>query len=245
MPTIIYSYLKFIKNIVSESYHSYSQISSNPNTPSTPTSSMPLRLQPVYGIGLETKLHEKIVHRMTGYHGLQAVKIGNNYFQRSEHDTAAMVILAISQVFFDSRLRNMGDKSLFKMLEDLGMESVSLFEKESDGPWGLSEKKVYTIVTVACWSACEHLAKIAHKMNIQDRQKYWKSYADIIKSMIMARAFSKDLNCFVGSFGGEDVDATLLLLPQFNFICKFFFLNPSPRPNKQINKQIPVLKPFI
>jgi hypothetical protein len=35
------------------------------------------RLQPVYGISLEDRLHEREMHRLTGYRGMGPVILGN------------------------------------------------------------------------------------------------------------------------------------------------------------------------
>eukprot|EP01027_Heterolobosea_sp_BB2_P018006 GEZU01025429.1.p1 GENE.GEZU01025429.1~~GEZU01025429.1.p1 ORF type:complete len:631 (-),score=142.81 GEZU01025429.1:205-2097(-) len=228
-------FLRYITNIIAEASSKFPSSAATPvpttpklsaapyyssaNSPSTTSSSaITNRLQPVYGIGLETKLHEKVMHRMPGYRGMGPVKIGNDYYKREEHDTSAILVLACTQVFFDKRLRAAGDLELFKHLEDLGQDAITLFDKASIGAWGMKEKKIYTTVSVVCWAACDHLEKIAKKLEKPERQMYWHTAAQELKSTIMKRAFNQELNSFVTAFDSDEVDASLLSLPQFNFI---------------------------
>lgn len=63
----------------------------------------------MYGIALETSLYEKEMHRLAGYRGLGPVRVGNRDYKAIQHDVYGHIILASTQMFFDQRLKNMGD----------------------------------------------------------------------------------------------------------------------------------------
>lgn len=67
-------------------------------------------LQPVYGIALEKNLNEKEMHRLAGYRGMGPVRVGTKDYSLVQNDVYGQVILATTQMFFDQRLKNLGDK---------------------------------------------------------------------------------------------------------------------------------------
>ena len=69
-----------------------------------------------------------------------------------------------------------------------------------------------------CWAACDHLAKIARRLKIEDRAKYWQETADRIHADICDRAWDKSKQAFTESFGRPELDASMLLLNHLGFI---------------------------
>jgi len=69
-----------------------------------------------------------------------------------------------------------------------------------------------------CWVACDRLAKIAARLGLADRVLFWRSAADRIHALINERAWSPKRNSFVAAFGGETLDASLLLLAELGFV---------------------------
>ena len=69
-----------------------------------------------------------------------------------------------------------------------------------------------------CWAACDRLAKIAAQLGLADRAAYWAGQADKIRRGILSRAWNAKLNSFTATFGGEDTDASLLLLAPLGFV---------------------------
>src|SRR3546814_13895377 len=78
------------------------------------------------------------------------------------NDGYGSVILASTQSFFDSRLENPGDVSLFEKLEGLGHQAVRLWNRPDAGLWELrTRQQVPTSSAVMCLSACDRLAQIS------------------------------------------------------------------------------------
>ena len=70
-----------------------------------------------------------------------------------------------------------------------------------------------------CWAGCDRLARIADRIGLHDRAQYWRSQAERIRAEIMERAYDPGRNTFVGSFGGSELDASLLLLHDLQFLA--------------------------
>jgi GH15 family glucan-1,4-alpha-glucosidase len=70
-----------------------------------------------------------------------------------------------------------------------------------------------------CWAACDRLAKVASRFGLDQRAQYWRGRADTIRERILASAWNPTLNHFADAFGGERLDASLLLLADIGFIA--------------------------
>ena len=176
-------------------------------------------LQPVYRISGSPDIDEREIESLTGYRGMGPVRIGNAAYTQVQHDVFGAAILAAAHVFFDQRLRNPGDETLFHQLEILGQHAAGSFDKPDAGIWefrGIA--KVHTFSSVMCWAACDRLARIANQLGLDERNSYWRRIADEMHTTICAQAWNEDLGCFVESFGGQDLDASLLLLAQLGFV---------------------------
>jgi len=177
-------------------------------------------LQPVYGIALETTLYEKEMHRLAGYRGLGPVRVGNKDYKVIQNDVYGHVILANTQMFFDQRLKNMGDHLLFERLEEIGEHAVKAYNQPDAGPHGLEGEsdKVHTYSAVMCWVAADRMAKISAHIKLADRASYWKSRAEEMHKVILEKSWSTSTKSFTTTWGGSEVDGFLLLLPQLGFL---------------------------
>ena len=177
-------------------------------------------LQPVYGIALEKRLTEKEVASLAGYRAMGPVRVGNQAYEHIQNDVYGSVILASTQFFFDERLVQPGSARLFESLEKVGEQAVKLFDRPDAGLWELRTKnKVHTFSAVMCWAGCDRLAKVAARLGNDGRAKTWRQHADHISGVIQKEAWDEKQNSFVESFGGTDIDASLLLLNEIGFLA--------------------------
>jgi len=176
-------------------------------------------LQPVYGVGLETALTEKILPQFSGYRGYGPVRIGNQAYEHFQHDTYGNLVLGASQAFFDQRLLAPPGVDDFRKLEFAGEQSFALYDQPDAGMWELRHRaRIHTSSSVMCWAACDRLAKIAAHLGLADRASLWRDRADQIKATILDRAWSEKRKAFVESFDGESLDASVLLMSEVGFI---------------------------
>jgi GH15 family glucan-1,4-alpha-glucosidase len=176
-------------------------------------------LQPVYGSTLEARLTEREINSLVGYRSMGPVRIGNQAFEHIQNDVYGSVILASTQSFFDQRLHHRGDVRLFERLERIGERAVKLYNKPDAGLWEYRGRaRVHTFSSVMCWAACDRLAKIARQLELPSRAGLWTRRANRIRETILKQAWNPRKQTFVESFGGEHVDASLLLLHELGFI---------------------------
>ena len=176
-------------------------------------------LRPVYRINGRPDMEERTIDTLAGYRGMGPVRYGNQAYVQVQNDVYGAAILASTHVFFDRRMLREGDEALFHRLEPLGEIARSVFDKPDAGPWELRNNEVvHTFSSVMCWAACDRLSKIAAQLGLTDRIGYWREAADGMQKTITERAWNSELNSFVQSFDGADLDASLLLLHNIGFL---------------------------
>jgi len=176
-------------------------------------------LQPLYGINGEAHVEERVIEALDGYRGMGPVRVGNMAFGQIQHDVYGAVVLAARQLFFDQRLANPGDAAMFARAEVLGARAMKTFGTPDAGPWEFrGTERVHTFSAVMCWAACDRLARIAAHLKIDDRSAFWRGGADSMRAQILTRAWNSRKLTFVSAFGGDDLDATALLLPDLGFV---------------------------
>jgi GH15 family glucan-1,4-alpha-glucosidase len=176
-------------------------------------------LQPVYGIGLESRLTERHVETLRGYLGNQPVRVGNQAYEHDQHDGYGSVLLAATQAFFDQRLRRPAGQHTFHRLETIGDQAFALHDVPDAGLWEFRTKaRIHTHSSVMCWAACDRLARIATQLNLTDRATHWQVRADRIRDAVLREAWNDSRGSFSAAFGSDDIDASLLLMHEVGFI---------------------------
>ena len=176
-------------------------------------------LQPAYTLAGDSRGEERVVDTLAGYRGMGPVRVGNLALFQRQNDVYGAVIMAISQFFYDARLTTPGDATLFARLEPLGEQASAVFERPDAGPWEFRGiEQVHTYSACMCWAACDRLARIAHHLGLSDRAAHWQARAAAMKSRILQHACSATDDSLVDSFGGSELDATALLLPELGIM---------------------------
>jgi len=176
-------------------------------------------VQPLYGIALEQGLPESIVEHLGGYRGMGPVRLGNQAYEHFQHDVYGNIILGAAQSFHDHRLFRRADASDFASLERVGEMAWQLHDQPDAGMWELRTRaRVHTSSSLMCWAACDRLAKIAAVLGIPARAASWQERAQTIKDRILSQAWNEKRKCFAESFGGQDLDASVLLMAEVGFI---------------------------
>ena len=176
-------------------------------------------LRPVYKVVPSDPMDESIAPNLDGYRNDGPVRVGNAAAFQSQHDTFGSIILAAMPMFFDRRLPRPGNEGLFHLLESLGQKAAQLAFTPDSGIWEFRGRThVHTYSAAMCWAGCSRLAAIASHLGLHDRASHWTETADRIQSTLLDRAWSEKRGSFTAGFGLEDLDASVLLLPETGVI---------------------------
>lgn len=177
-------------------------------------------LQPVYCISGAREMPERTLSHLAGYRGMGPVRIGNQAAEQIQHDVYGALILSVTQMFFDERIRHKGDISLFNILESVGRCALENYNQPDAGLWELrGTQKVHSFSSMMSWAATDRLAKIAYKLGLKDRHQFWKNESQRIHADIITHAFNKKLNSFTATWDGDTLDASLLLACELGFVA--------------------------
>ena len=176
-------------------------------------------VQPLFGIGLERDLPERICKNLPGYRGMGPVRVGNQAHEHFQHDVYGNIVLGAAQAFHDRRLLNPAGLAEFKQLEAAGEKAVLIFDQPDAGMWELRTRaRVHTSSALMCWAACDRLAKIAHTLQQGERAAYWQQHARAMRERILRESWSEERQAFAAAFGAHDLDASVLLMAEVGFI---------------------------
>jgi pentatricopeptide repeat protein len=176
-------------------------------------------LQPVFCINGSRDMPEKLAAHLPGYRGMGPVRIGNQAAEQIQHDVYGAVILSVTQMFFDERIRRRGDQGLFQLLEKVGDKALASFDQPDAGLWELRGRQhVHTFSSMMCWAAADRLAKIAGRLGLPERKSYWSEAAERIRAAIEEYGFNAELNSYTATWGGDTMDASLLLACELGYI---------------------------
>ncbi len=176
-------------------------------------------LQPLYTISGALQLEERQISTLEGYQGMGPVRVGNLAAQQQQNDVYGAVILAVSQLFFDQRLARPGGPQLLRQLEALGERAALIYERTDAGPWELrGSEHVHTFSAVMSWAGCDRLARITRHLCMSDKASRWQQCAESMRAKILTRAWSHRRRSFVDTLDGDNLDATLLLLPDLGLL---------------------------
>ncbi|MGE8367858.1 glycoside hydrolase family 15 protein [Cupriavidus basilensis] len=177
-------------------------------------------IQPLYGIGLELELPESVLDHLSGYRGMGPVRVGNQAQEHFQHDVYGNVVLGAAQAFHDHRLLHRGGVAEYYVLETVGEQAVRVFGTPDAGMWELRTRaRVHTSSALMSWAACDRLAKIGDALQLPDRAAYWRQHADGMKERIVSESWSEERQAFAESFGGRELDASVLLMAEVGIIA--------------------------
>ena len=146
------------------------------------------------------------------------VRFGNDAYRHVQHDVYGQVVLSNAQAFFDRRLMRPMDDRDFARLEQVGERAFRVHREPDAGLWELRTRaRVHTYSSLMCWAACDRLANIAEHLGRVERAELWRGRAGEIRAFIEEEAWNPRMACYTGALGGEDMDASLLLLADLGF----------------------------
>jgi len=196
---VLESYLEYLRNIVDNARGGH--------------------IQPLYGVGGEAKLTEEIAPALNGYRGMGPVRVGNQAYEQVQHDAYGQIILSNAQAFFDQRLYRMAGADDFRALERVGERAWAVHDQPDAGLWELRTKShVHTYSVAMCWAACDRLANAAGALDLAEREAFWRDRAERIRERIEATAWREDSRRISATFGGDDLDASLIQLLDLRFV---------------------------
>jgi GH15 family glucan-1,4-alpha-glucosidase len=177
-----------------------------------------LNLAPLYRVDGSSNLEEAILETWAGYNGEQPVRIGNGAALHSQNDIYGEMVLALAPIFLDERMSAERSAAAFRLVEGLALKAISLAGVPDAGIWEYrTEWKPQTFSSLMCWAAADRMAGIA-RLHEPARAGEFREAADRIHAEVVAQSWNARRGSFVGHYGGEDLDASLLQMVRLRFL---------------------------
>jgi GH15 family glucan-1,4-alpha-glucosidase len=177
-------------------------------------------IQPLYAVSGEPKLEEREADGLAGYRGMGPVRVGNAAYTQIQHDAYGQIILSNVQAFFDERLFRKATEVDFAALEKVGELAWTMHDQPDAGLWEYRTRtSVHTYSSVMSWAGCDRLANAAEALGLPARAALWRERSEAIRTRIEAEAWYEPEQRFGASFGGGELDASLLQLVDMRFVA--------------------------
>lgn len=175
--------------------------------------------KPVYGVVPTEDLSEDEASNLAGYLDNKPVRIGNAAALQAQHDAYGSIILAAMPMFFDRRLPRLADTAMYNLLEPLGKKAAELALKSDAGLWEYRGRTdIHTHSATMCWAGVNRMAAIAEHLGLSDRASHWNEAASMIQKAILENAWNSKRGAFTAAFGGNELDASILLLAELGLV---------------------------
>ena len=177
---------------------------------------MPDQIQIMYGIAGERRLDEYEVPWLDGYEGSKPVRIGNAAAAQVQLDVYGEVMMVLSEG------RRLGLADLpdgWGLQKALAEHLCDIWRDNDEGIWEVrSGKQPFVFSKVMAWSALDRCITDAEAHGFDAPLDKWRTNREAVRAEIMARGFNAKLNSFTQVYDGDQLDASLLLIPRTGFL---------------------------
>jgi GH15 family glucan-1,4-alpha-glucosidase len=176
----------------------------------------PDQVQIMYGIKGERQLPEWEVPWLGGYEKSSPVRIGNAASLQVQLDIYGEML---DSFFHAQHSIGRHTEDDFRVLVSLLAHLEKIWQQPDQGIWEVrGEPQHFTYSKMMAWVAFDRAALLAEQLNYEAPVEKWKAIRDTIHSEICAKAYNKWKNSFVQSYGSDQLDAALLLMPLVGFL---------------------------
>ncbi|MEV5973327.1 glycoside hydrolase family 15 protein [Streptomyces sp. NPDC051921] len=176
----------------------------------------PENLQIMYGIAGERELGEAELDWLPGYENSGPVRVGNGAANQLQLDVYGEVTEALHLAHMTGLSRN-------DYASLLQIKLINYLEKNWDQPdegiWEVrGPRRHFTHSKVMAWVAVDRTIKLIESGDADGPLERWRELRDDIHRDVCEKGYDKERNTFTQSYGSQELDASLLLIPQMGFL---------------------------
>ena len=158
---------------------------------------------------------EQELDHLTGYVWSQPARVGNGAFDQTQFDIFGAIVDCIYE---HSRTRDSLSERSWRIVIQAVETALKCWREPDRGIWEVrGEPRHFTFSKVMCWVAVDRGARLAALRGEKKRAQQWANEAKIIHADICENAIGKR-GSFTQSYGSEELDASLLVLPMLGFL---------------------------
>ena len=176
----------------------------------------PADVQIMYGVAAERRLTEYELPWLAGYEGSRPVRIGNAASEQLQLDVYGEVLDALYQARVHGiPLDPQAWRIQLAMLDHL----EEAWREPDDGIWEIrGERRHFVHSKAMAWVAFDRAVLTVEEQGADGPVDRWRDLRDEIHREVCERGFDPGLGSFTQSYGSQELDASLLMLPLVGFL---------------------------
>jgi GH15 family glucan-1,4-alpha-glucosidase len=176
----------------------------------------PADLQIMYGLGGERRLDELELDWLPGYEGSLPVRVGNAASEQLQLDVYGEVLDALYQ----TRKRGAPpDDHIWRLVLKLMEWLEDGWRREDAGIWEVrGPNRHFTHSKVMAWVAFDRAVRAIEEFGRDGPLERWRAIRDEIHAQVLERSWSEEKRAFAQFYGGDALDASVLLMASVGFI---------------------------
>ena len=173
-------------------------------------------LQIMFGIGGERDLSERELPHLAGWRDSQPVRVGNGAWTQRQLDVYGELLGSAQRL-----VEQLGelDRVTQTFLAAAADTAASRWKEKDQGIWEIrGEPRDFLYSKLMCWVALDRAIALAPRLGAEDRVAGWTAVRDEIRAAILEHGWNEKAGAFTQAFGGEDLDASNLMLVITGFL---------------------------
>ncbi|HET7371038.1 MAG TPA: glycoside hydrolase family 15 protein [Gammaproteobacteria bacterium] len=174
------------------------------------------KLQIMYGVAGDRRLPEQELEWLSGYEGSTPVRIGNGAYTQTQIDIYGEVM---DGLYTARRHGLQPDDDTWRVQLELLKYLENHWRDEDSGIWEMrGPPRDFTFSKVMAWVAMDRAVKAIERYGLEGDVAHWRMLRDTIHDEVCEKGFNKKRNTFVQYYGGEGLDAALLMMALVGFL---------------------------
>jgi GH15 family glucan-1,4-alpha-glucosidase len=176
----------------------------------------PADVQIMYGVAGERRLTEYELPWLGGYEGSKPVRIGNAASEQLQLDVYGEVLDALYQ----ARTHGIAtDPQAWRIQLALLDHLQEAWREPDEGIWEIrGERRHFVHSKAMAWVAFDRAVRTVEDQSLDGPVDRWRELRDEIHGEVCEHGFDERLGSFTQSYGSQELDASLLLLPLIGFL---------------------------
>ncbi|MES1248521.1 MAG: glycoside hydrolase family 15 protein [Actinomycetota bacterium] len=173
-------------------------------------------LQIMYGLAGERRLTEFEVPWLDGYAGSRPVRVGNAASEQLQLDVYGEITDALYQSHEHGLVLGHDAWQLeLNLLDSLERR----WEEPDEGIWEVrGGRRHFVHSKVMAWVAFDRAVRAVESQGVEGPVERWRAIRQRIHDEVCERGFDAELRSFTQSYGSQELDASLLLIPLVGFL---------------------------
>lgn len=161
-------------------------------------------------------MHEAVLEHLSGHRGSAPVRIGNAAAHQRQHDILGPLLDA---ALLHENADGMASLRLWREVRHLVDMGIATIGEPDHGIWEpRAEPDHHVHSKLMTWVALDRALRLAPLFGGDREQAVWAREHAALRKSIESRGYDEKAGTFAGTYGGSNVDASLLLMPIYGFL---------------------------